>query len=1350
MVHRNNNRQDDNVKASISKKNIKEIYRNWKQLFVWPNIVALTLLTGVGIWIIFDINTVKAQDPNDAEQTNVKVEAAEVTEDDIEVSADDTVIIPAGKKKPEEVSDYEYMALFMELEGLKKSKPGSDELKAFEDYFDKVTDVIQQKLDKDAVKNRSSATKKPPVSSIKKPATTVKPVAKPVEKVEKPKTDKKETKTPKPEAVKTKNPTKTTAVNVAADEKPQDAQPDTSGDVSLEIKEGFVIIKTESDIVDLAKLLETIGKELKLNYIYSDGQIPKGRVKLVQYEPISREELLPLMQHVLAVEGYVMVEDPPFTRIVKRGDALKLDGHELNGETNREDMVVTRLVTINNARVSEVENVLKTFVIDATTVRSLPQTNILMITEYQRNIPRLMNIIKMIDQDEANRKLKTYQPKYLFVEEAQGTLEQLMRELNQAKLTGSIPNMSIAAPSVRDRSPSANTQPQLSPTINRPGPSRDELSVFLYADARTNRLIAIGTKAELEQLEYLIELMDIEEPASVLNIRSMTIENLEVEDALEKIQSLFEALSNAQSASSSGAPSPASSNPRAPVRIISSKSKDTGGRTPFMLADERLNRILVVGSDQQIAQVEDLLGLVDLAMPDAEIRVEPIGFDHIRVENAIEKLEEMLKALDGQEPVGSSSSSSRLRTSNIPRPGTPTSSSNNNSSSSGFIKTGEDGPYLVADERTNRLLVIGNAQQVAEVNKLIAILDVDINLKLQVLTIQYIPCTDIAPQLADLIKALEEKDSAGGTGSSGSSRTASRYGSTGSSYSRSGTSSRYGNSRSNTPPAEITKIEPDGPYLLPDQRTNRLLVVGTDKQYEMVKELLPVLDVPPTGYDSMKLEKFELKYVDAEEAYQVLKDLGVVEVDSENQNPRERARNSNFSDTREFIVVGPNGTTQSNIGENALGSPMLPGMEEPEIRVALQHSTNRIFVYAAEYQLIDIRTIINEIDVNPEGAMGKVVIHFLENREPDAVATMLQEVMDSKRLDDSAGGDTKQYYPGAEFAPKIVALTDIYGVAVSASQKQHDEITDIIEQLDKRLPQVLIEATLVQVSEDDALNLGIDSKGVWNSSQDYISGNSSVLAAELSGGSDSGVITPITAGSGATIAFFNDDIIHAVLNTFRNQNNGKIESTPRVLVNDNEEGMIKSTRSEPKTKITIQPGSDTPIETSDGYEDAGTELTITPHISEGDFLKLTINLQVNSFDGKATGAIPPPKNNNSISTTVTVPDQRTIVLGGLTTQSDGMRVKKVPILGDIPGIGALFRSTSKTKVRSVLYIFVKASIVRMPEDKDDGKPNFDDIENLTKDHQQKLKDFEDNRQQLEFIPTWPKKKSPARKEDDEQ
>jgi general secretion pathway protein D len=168
---------------------------------------------------------------------------------------------------------------------------------------------------------------------------------------------------------------------------------------------------------------------------------------------------------------------------------------------------------------------------------------------------------------------------------------------------------------------------------------------------------------------------------------------------------------------------------------------------------------------------------------------------------------------------------------------------------------------------------------------------------------------------------------------------------------------------------------------------------------------------------------------------------------------------------------------------------------------------------------------------------------------------------------------------------------------------------------------------------------------------------------------------------------------------------GRVLAKPKILVNDNQTGTISTTDKtyvRETSSIPVQSGAagqqTNLIETRVVYTpyDAGIKLDITPHISRGDFLRLDINLERSDF-GTITGEKPPDTTLSNVATTVTVPDQSTIILGGLLKLNQSKGGTKVPLLGDIPILGGLFRTASNSDIQRNLYVFVKAEIIR-PED----------------------------------------------------
>jgi len=149
---------------------------------------------------------------------------------------------------------------------------------------------------------------------------------------------------------------------------------------------------------------------------------------------------------------------------------------------------------------------------------------------------------------------------------------------------------------------------------------------------------------------------------------------------------------------------------------------------------------------------------------------------------------------------------------------------------------------------------------------------------------------------------------------------------------------------------------------------------------------------------------------------------------------------------------------------------------------------------------------------------------------------------------------------------------------------------------------------------------------------------------------------------------------------------------PSVLVNNNGNATVKVLNERPKTTVTAN-GQGQTQENFDGYEEAGITLEISPTISASNYLRLKIALEVSNFEGAFTGSIPPPKTTRNLDTIVNVPDGDTMVIGGIIVDNKTAERDQVPLLGDLPLVGVLFRSTADTADRTTLYFFVTPHIM---------------------------------------------------------
>lgn len=273
-------------------------------------------------------------------------------------------------------------------------------------------------------------------------------------------------------------------------------------------------------------------------------------------------------------------------------------------------------------------------------------------------------------------------------------------------------------------------------------------------------------------------------------------------------------------------------------------------------------------------------------------------------------------------------------------------------------------------------------------------------------------------------------------------------------------------------------------------------------------------------------------------------------------------------------------------------------------------------------------------------------------------------------------------------------------VLVKAPQRQQSQFAALIERIDLRRPQVYISTKIVAVTASDDFQLAFETQ-LTNLFGEGIDINTAFGLSTLS--SITSAKTVATGLTGLTAAVVKSNYVPIIIHALETTTDTRIMSEPSLMVNDNEKAKIERVDQQPTT--TSNQGTATTTTSFAGYEDAGTDLEITPRIS-GNLVTLEIVSNLSAFEGSGSNGIPPPRNKASIDNkAVTVPSDMTVVIGGITLANRTDTVRKIPLLGDIPLVGYLFRDTAKTSRKTVLYIFITPRIV--------ADPNFEDLRLLT-------------------------------------
>jgi len=266
---------------------------------------------------------------------------------------------------------------------------------------------------------------------------------------------------------------------------------------------------------------------------------------------------------------------------------------------------------------------------------------------------------------------------------------------------------------------------------------------------------------------------------------------------------------------------------------------------------------------------------------------------------------------------------------------------------------------------------------------------------------------------------------------------------------------------------------------------------------------------------------------------------------------------------------------------------------------------------------------------------------------------------------------------------------------IIAQPEVQEAYQQLIEFLDKRRPQVMIEARIVIIDTTDDFTLGVE-----------MSGGDRVGTRRLFSFSSYGLstVTPsngalaITPGTGFNATLVDPSTADLVVRALASHRRARVLSSPKILVDDNAEGTLTSVNEVPFTSVNA---SQTVATTSfAGFAQAGTTITVTPTISEGKHVNLDYIVTLNSFTGTGSAGVPPPRQTNEISSRVTVPDGYTIIVGGLTQKNVTSALSGIPILENIPIVRDLTSLTSKSNRDNSLFVFLRPIILEEDQFRD--------------------------------------------------
>ena len=456
-------------------------------------------------------------------------------------------------------------------------------------------------------------------------------------------------------------------------------------------------------------------------------------------------------------------------------------------------------------------------------------------------------------------------------------------------------------------------------------------------------------------------------------------------------------------------------------------------------------------------------------------------------------------------------------------------------------------------------------------------------------------------------------------------------------------------------PAEIrrlfTPLVSKSSIVLAYPLTNTLIVTDVQSNIQRLLRILAVVDVPSIGQEITILP---LEHAEASKLVQII-----------------------------TTVFQPGRTTSKKKAADL------------NVKVVADERTNTLIVLASREYTDRVRQLIHQLDKEIPRGSERIRVVYLEHADAEELAKVLQEIP-QKEAEGAAKG--KKTTPIVTGKTRITADKATNSLIIMAEKEDYDVIEDIIKKLDIPRNMVYIEALLMEVNFFKDFILGVE----WVAGETInIDGKKGLAATGYAGGAGGGgdpgfAMLPGTVpsgdGTGATIplppgfsmGIFSQAIeiggvtfpnIGAIVQAYKKDQDVHILSNPQIMTTDNEEAKIVVGRNVPfQTRSAAESGTET--YSSFEYRDVGQQLQITPQISKDGGVRLLISLEITQLE-TPIGDPRPTTLKRTVDTTVLVQNENTVVIGGLIDNVIRLVDYRTPCVGDIPGLGWLFRSAGR-------------------------------------------------------------------------
>jgi general secretion pathway protein D len=369
-----------------------------------------------------------------------------------------------------------------------------------------------------------------------------------------------------------------------------------------------------------------------------------------------------------------------------------------------------------------------------------------------------------------------------------------------------------------------------------------------------------------------------------------------------------------------------------------------------------------------------------------------------------------------------------------------------------------------------------------------------------------------------------------------------------------------------------------------------------------------------------------------------------------------------------------------------------------EVSIIADERTNSLIIIASAFDTVKVKNLVAILDKEVPPGSGNINVYYLQHANAEELTTVLMALPEKSDTPAEVGKA-----PVISKGVEIVADKATNSLVITANKADYAVLESVIKKLDIPRRMVYLEALIMEVNAEKDFAVGVewvggftygDDKGIVFGGSRGGDGSSlpSLDNPSLPKGFSMGLINEFIEINGQTFPS-----ISAILNAYKQDSDVHIISTPQILTTDNEEAEIKVGENVPY--ITSRQENQTLNDFSNyEYKDVGVTLKITPQINQEGVVRLQVYVEVIKIKNEAVALATntPTTFKRTAQTTVIIQDSNTLVIGGIIGDDVSDTIYKVPLLGDIPGLGWLFKTQSQTVDRVNLYIFLTPRIIRNP------------------------------------------------------